>query len=599
MTLQELKDKKNVFSNISDEELIQIFNKVLSLKPEINSMNHDLSKKSIDRVLYSNVYIDWFINKVKSYHAFSKTHQCDEILKNLRVFLARASLLEGFGKEIAYINQKIMRYERERTLYIQMDASLDRNMDVLIDLDPKDVVKLNKEALALYAYTTLEKINQNVDEIKNSQDDVKNITSENERLKAENGKQQEELARLEAENKKQQEEIARLQEELNKKNKDEEVHEDVNDSGMQPLVTGDKIVEPKKIESVPHVMQPLYPWDSLRDLKNTYNIFKNISDEELIDYCNNVLNFEPKIVDMKTVLTKSQIELLSNSNLVSNAEIKKTLSGSHDDVLKNYSSLISNYENMLKGMQGKKEFEREFQKITEVVTTLKGEMDAYSKMVASIGNQDVNKHLDFTVSKNKEISRRVSEISKGIVDDQQEKLTEIDSTISDLTSSKKSLEAVDAKFFTTKIKKGFDVRVLDARIKHLKKKQGRMQSSQKMIVYLNSELYIHKMQREFKKYAREQEKLAYAISTKESKIKEIKDKERKLQNLSLKIKDVQVVKEQKQGVAKTYNAKKEKLMKNKEDRLQRSIKRLQNKSGNVNLAEQYQTTLDNKISYAL
>ena len=47
MTLQELKDKKNVFSNISDEELIQIFNKVLSPKPEINSMNHDLSKKSI------------------------------------------------------------------------------------------------------------------------------------------------------------------------------------------------------------------------------------------------------------------------------------------------------------------------------------------------------------------------------------------------------------------------------------------------------------------------------------------------------------------------------------------------------------------------
>jgi 3-dehydroquinate dehydratase len=73
MTLQELKDKKNVFSNISNEELIQIFNKVLNPKPDINSMNHDLSKKSIDRVLYSNIYIDWFINKVKSYHTFSKT----------------------------------------------------------------------------------------------------------------------------------------------------------------------------------------------------------------------------------------------------------------------------------------------------------------------------------------------------------------------------------------------------------------------------------------------------------------------------------------------------------------------------------------------
>ena len=125
-----------------------------------------------------------------------------------------------------------------------------------------------------------------------------------------------------------------------------------------------------------------------------------------------------------------------------------------------------------------------------------------------------------------------------------------------------------------------------------------MQSSQKMIVYLNSELYIHKMQREFKKYAREQEKLAYAISTKESKIKEIKDKDRKLQNLKLKIRDAEA-KERKQGVAKAYNDKKVELMKNKEDRLDRSIKRLQEKSGNVNLAEQYQTTLDNKISYAI
>ena len=365
MTLQELKDKKNVFSNISDEELIQIFNKVLSPKPEINSMNHDLSKKSIDRVLYSNVYIDWFINKVKSYHTFSKTHQCDEILKNLRVFLARASLLEGFGKEVAYINEKIMRYEKERVLYNLMDASLDRNIDVLIDLDPKDVVKLNKEALSIFIYTSMEKINQKVDGIINSQENDKKITVENERLQEENKKQQEELARLQEENKKHQEEIARLQEELNKKNKDEEIHEDVNDSGMQPLVTEEKIEAPKKIESVPRSMEPLYPWDSLRDLKNTYNIFKNISDEELIDYCNNVLNFEPKIVDMKTVLTKSQIELLSNSNLVSNAEIKKTLSGSHDDVLKNYSSLISNYENMLKGMQGKKEFEKEIQKILD------------------------------------------------------------------------------------------------------------------------------------------------------------------------------------------------------------------------------------------
>ena len=31
MTLQELKDKKNVFSNISNEELIGIFNEVLKL----------------------------------------------------------------------------------------------------------------------------------------------------------------------------------------------------------------------------------------------------------------------------------------------------------------------------------------------------------------------------------------------------------------------------------------------------------------------------------------------------------------------------------------------------------------------------------------
>jgi hypothetical protein len=110
MTLQELKNKNYVFSNIKDNDLIRIFNDVLKLNPEIKNMNYDLDLNSVYRVIYSKVYIDWFINKKMSNNKFSNAHKCDEILTVLREFLVRASKLKGFGKEVSYINENIMKF---------------------------------------------------------------------------------------------------------------------------------------------------------------------------------------------------------------------------------------------------------------------------------------------------------------------------------------------------------------------------------------------------------------------------------------------------------------------------------------------------------
>ena len=54
-------------------------------------MNYDLDLNSVYRVIYSKVYIDWFINKKMSNNKFSKAYKCEEILTVLREFLVRAS----------------------------------------------------------------------------------------------------------------------------------------------------------------------------------------------------------------------------------------------------------------------------------------------------------------------------------------------------------------------------------------------------------------------------------------------------------------------------------------------------------------------------
>ncbi len=573
MTLQELKNKNYVFSNIKDNDLIRIFNEVLKVSPEIKNMNYDLDLNSVYRVIYSKVYIDWFINKKMSNNKFSKAYKCDEILAVLREFLVRASKLKGFGKEVSYINENIMKFEKIKELSEQLDGSLTANMDALINLNPKDVSKLNKEALAIYMYTQLQKLNQGLDQVKISQKDIVDLTSENKRL---------------------QEEVERLRAELEKKNAQVVLHEDVNSSSMQPLIPGSGVQNTPR--NTVHQMKTLIPENCIHDLRNRGIIPSSIGDQELIDYCNNVLNFSPKLVDRNSVLSVNQINVVVNSNLFANAKIKSEANKSHNSVIKNYESLISNYENMLRSMGGKKEFEAEIEKINQVIGTLKNEMSTYKDIVSSIGVQDYDQQLNFAVSGNSSVARGISDVSKAVVNDQQDRLGMLDSDIASLADRRDNLREVQAKGLTG-IKRDIQVMQMDARLKGLRKKQGRIQSAQKKIIGVNVELYRRKMERQFKKYVKEQEKLAYAISKKKNLVSKIESKEKRLALLNLKIKNANTI--QMTKVGKTIEGSKVEKYKREQKALEERLKNLRSKAGKVNLAEQYQTSLDAEISYAL
>ena len=573
MTLQELKNKNYVFSNIKDNDLIRIFNEVLKLNPEIKNMNYDLDLNSVYRVIYSKVYIDWFINKKMSNNKFSKAYKCEEILTVLREFLVRASKLKGFGKEVSYINENIMKFEKIKELSEQLDGSLTANMDALINLNPKDVSKLNKEALAIYMYTQLQKLNQGLDQVKISQKDIVDLTSENKCL---------------------QEEVERLKAELEKKNVQATLHEDVNSSSMQPLIPGASVQNAPR--NTVHQMKALIPENCIHDLRNRGIIPSGIGDQELIDYCNNVLNFSPKLVDRNSVLSASQINVVVNSNLFANAKIKSETNKNHNSVIKNYESLISNYENMLRSMGGKKEFEAEIEKINQVIGTLKNEMSTYKDIVSSIGVQDYEQQLNFAVSGNSSVARGISDVSKAVVNDQQDRLGILDSEFASLSDRRDNLKDVQAKGLTG-IKRDIQVMQMDARLKGLRKKQGRIQSAQKKVIGVNVGLYRRKMERQFKKYVKEQEKLAYAISKKKNLVSEIESKEKRLALLNLKIKDASTI--QMTKVGKTIEGAKVEKYKREQKALEERLKNLRSKAGSVNLAEQYQTSFDAEISYAL
>jgi hypothetical protein len=292
----------------------------------------------------------------------------------------------------------------------------------------------------------------------------------------------------------------------------------------------------------------------------------------------------------------SQINIVANSNLFANAKIKSNANQSHNSVIKNYESLIANYENMLRSMGGKKEFEAEIDKINQVIANLKNEMGTYKEMVSSIGVQEHDQQLNFDVSGNSDVARGVSNISKAVVTKQQDKLGALDGEIANLAGRRDNLREFDAKGLTG-IKRDIEVMQMNARLKGLRKKQGRIHNAQKKIIGVNVELYRKKMEKQFKKYVKEQEKLAYAISKKKNLISKIEDKERRLALLDLKIKKANTV--QMTKVGKTIEDAKVVKYKKDQKALEKRIQELKEKAGKVNLAEQYQASLDTKISYAL
>lgn len=595
MTLQELKDKKIVFSNIKDNELIHIFNEVLSVKPEVKTMNHNFDNSSINRVIYSKNYIDWYIEKVMSSQTFSKSYKCEQVLKNLRIFLGRASKLSGFGKEIAYLNENIMKFERIKALTDEMDSSLDRNMDTLINLNPKDVSKLNKEALAIYFYTQLEQFRVALDDRKKLEEKILELVSENKKLSSENMDlrlQVDALREARIEEKKE----VKIEEKT-----DTVVHEDVNSGDMDRLEVEDGRVKIKPaigpVDNGP--MQTLFPENSIRYLRNHNAIPSNISEDEIIRYCNDTLKFNPKLVDYRSVLTTSQINLLSSSNLVSNAKMKENMVSNHKSVLEGYKGLIENYEAMLDNIGDKEEFSEEVSRIRETLKTLRGQYESYGKTIERFGVQNVDQYLGFGISNSKDVSKSVSNVSKSIVQSQERKLNELDKEIAELTKEKEKIESFESKFGLTKMRQNFDTKVLNVRIAALKKKQGKMMNRQNKIISANTALYRARMEREFNKYSKRQDSLAHSIETKNYQLERQHFKQRKLDELNLKIKRINKQQKTAIGLDSAELRVEEVKSKVRKKMLEESIKRLQDKTGNVNISQQYQSTFNEEISYAL
>lgn len=569
MTLQELKDKKIVFSNIKDNDLIRIFNEVLNVKPEIKTMNHNVDNNAINRVIYSKTYIDWYIEKLMSNRMFSKTYKCEELLKNLRIFIGRASKLSGFGKEVAYINECVMKYEKVKALSEKMDNSLENNIESLINLDPNNVSKLNKEALSVMMISLLGQIQ----ELKKN---VEELVEQNNSLMAQKAETVEE--------KKVEEKIKEV------------VHNDINNGVMEQL----NVQEVKtKIEPVngpvnSGEMESLFPKNSIRYLRNHFVIPSELKEDEIIAYCNDVLKFSPKLVDNKSVLTFEQVVMLNQSNLVASARVKSDISKSHKDVMSGYSGLIANYEKMLENMPEGKEFDGERKKIIESLSALRDQEASYKKTVSGFNNQSMEQYFGFGVSNNDMVSRNVSHLSSLVTENQQNKLTELDREIAMLTKEKQNLESFDMKFGFGKIKKEFDTRVLSTRIEHLKKKQGRIKGRQTQIVKANTMLYKSKMEKEFQKYKSKQYSMERSLDKKASQLEKEKIKEQRLKNLRLKIKNA----EAKKSINNIERAELN-VAKAREKQLAESLERLKSKSGKVNIVEQYSSTFDNQVSYAM
>jgi hypothetical protein len=541
-------------------------------------MNHNLDINSINRVIYSKIYIDWYIEKVMSNRTYSKSYKCDEILKTLRTFLGRASGLSGFGKEIAYINENIMKYEKAKVLYQEMDSSLDRNIDDLIGLDPNSIKKLNKEALAVMMISLL-------GQIKDLKTTVDQFVDQNIDLKAQ------------LQDAKQQKVTEKIKEESNVQ---VVVHDDIN-NGMDRLEVQDGKVK-VKLDSEPiktGAMPSLLPENSLRYLRNHGVIPSNIDENEIIKYCNDVLGFSPKLVDYKSVLTVNQINLLNRSNLVANSKIKTGVTKSHNSVISGYEDLIKNYESMLESMEGKKEFEEESKKVRGALESLRSQAASYKQTVSKFGVQDVEQYLNFGISNNSSISRNVSGVSKKVVESQNKKLTELDEEIATLSKNKERLEAHELKFGLGKMKQVVDTKILSKRIVALKRKQGRMKNRQSKIINASTELYKMRMEREFSKYSKKQEGLRESIANKGYQLEKQRLKEERLNKLKLKIQDAEKKKKSSIIVDRVEFTTKETMYKTREKQLEESLKRLKSKNGKVNIVEQYSSTLNNELSYAL
>lgn len=578
MTLQELKNHKILPNDIKDNDLIKILNEVLKVSPEVKTMDYDITDLNIvDKVKFSPQMINAYVDKIMSSKSKSKPQIYKEVLEYLNKTLSEAQKKKGFTEEIKHITTLIDKMNQQKQLFENMESIFEQNKDVLSTVDPNNLKKLNKEALAVMMSVMLGDQNQIVTSMQAMLEQIKTLNA-----KVDSLTQELETSRAATPNG------------VAPGDSDFERPEDpkfitAEDLEQQAVQTQQETRE----------MKPLIKKNSLHDLKNRKIIPSSIKDEELIDYCNNVLNFEPKITSIESVITEKQIELLQSSTLMSNVSLRTEITDSHKTVMSSYASLIKNYQTMLEGMQNKPGFEKEVSEITDLIDKLQVQQEAYKTTVDGFEVQDMGQYFDFSAPNQGELSQSMSEHAKKVATDRQEKLTDIDKEIASLSTQKDRLESVETQFFFNKMKNNMQIKQLSSRIERLRKKQGKIQASQKRVINKNTAKYVSKMEKQFRKYMKQQEKMNLSVQAKHNKIDDLNAKQSKLDKLNKKIVSLEEKRKETNQIMQAINASKKSMLESRRDRVEKTVKRLQEKVGKVDLSKQYQSTFEESYAFAI
>ena len=186
-----------------------------------------------------------------------------------------------------------------------------------------------------------------------------------------------------------------------------------------------------------------------------------------------------------------------------------------------------------------------------------------------------------------------------ITSEQQRELGEIDESLKELMDRKKSLEKADYKHFFSKMKNKRDLKKVVSRINKLKTKQGRIKSSQKRIVDIYTSKYVKKMEREFNKFVREQERISVDFQRKQNQLVDLNEKQKKMERLSRKMVSNEEKRAKANKISQVSLDGQNKVLESRQKMLQSRIDSLKGKVGSVELSKQYSTTFTREYAYAL
>lgn len=563
MTLKELKDKKIFSPDIKDNELIRICNEVLKPSKEIKSVDFQLADEFVSRIKYSKQMIDFMVSKILNNKDLSTTRKyehCIKYLKDASVFTSKNGAL---SEEAKYISQVLEKVNKEKIYYETMDSIRDKNKDVFMNIAPNDLTKLNKEALAAMMGVILGNQSNTMDMMNALLEQVKQLNAKVDSLTS--NKNKEVSAPLEAPPK----------------------------PNFIPETTPKKVVQNAPngpvVSRGSNGMPTLFPMGSLHDLI-TRNILPKMDEKQLLDYCNNVLGFNAK--DMKFVPSVTQLDRLKDSAFISSSRIKSDISAQHKGVSGKYTELISSYERMLNDIKGKPGFEKDVASLEQLIDKITKKRDEYSSVISGFEADNMEQYFQFGASR---FQDKMGEITS----EQQRELGEIDESLKELMDRKKSLEKADYKHFFSKMKNKRDLKKVVSRINKLKTKQGRIKSSQKRIVDIYTSKYVKKMEREFNKFVREQERISVDFQRKQNQLVDLNEKQKKMERLSRKMVSNEEKRAKANKIGQVSLDGQNKVLESRQKMLQSRIDSLKGKVGSVELSKQYSTTFTREYAYAL